>query len=203
MVGAWLPVRGRVCLDAAALDQWSPEALGRHIGYLPQDVELFMGTVAQNISRFERNADPDAVVKAARAADIHELVVGLPKGYETEIGEHGAALSAGQRQRLALARALYGDPFLVVLDEPDSNLDRDGEQALGRAIAGVRRRGGILVVVAHRTGILANLDQLLAMKGGRLLTVGPKEAVLQKLRPPPPATAEPLRVIPDTGRAKG
>ncbi len=201
IVGAWLPVRGRVCLDGASLDQWSPEALGGHVGYLPQDVELFMGTVAQNIARFERQADPDAVVKAARAADIHDLIVGLPKGYETEIGEHGAALSAGQRQRLALARALYGDPFLVVLDEPDSNLDGEGEQALRKAIVGVRQRGGIVVVVAHRTGVLANVDLLLAMKGGRLLAVGPKEAVLQKLRPPAPAN-EPLRVISDTGRAK-
>ena len=172
IVGAWLPVRGRVCLDGASLDQWSPEALGGHVGYLPQDVELFMGTVAQNIARFERQADPDAVVKAARAADIHDLIVGLPKGYETEIGEHGAALSAGQRQRLALARALYGDPFLVVLDEPDSNLDGEGEQALRKAIVGVRQRGGIVVVVAHRTGVLANVDLLLAMKGGRLLAVG-------------------------------
>jgi ATP-binding cassette subfamily C protein PrsD len=201
IVGAWLPVRGRVCLDGASLDQWSPEALGGHVGYLPQDVELFMGTVAQNIARFERQADPDAVVKAARAADIHDLIVGLPKGYETEIGEHGAALSAGQRQRLALARALYGDPFLVVLDEPDSNLDGEGEQALRRAIAGVRQRGGIIVVVAHRTGLLAHVDLLLAMKGGRVLVMGPKEAVLQKLRPPAPAH-EPLRVIPDTSRAK-
>ena len=175
IVGAWLPVRGRVCLDGASLDQWSPEALGRHVGYLPQDVELFMGTVAQNIARFERQADPDAVVKAAGAADIHDLIVGLPKGYETEIGEHGAALSAGQRQRLALARALYGDPFLVVLDEPDFNLDGEGEQALRQAIAGVRRRGGIVVVVAHRTGVLANVDLLLAMKGGRMLVMGPKE----------------------------
>ena len=201
LVGAWLPVRGKICLDGAALEQWSPEALGRHIGYLPQDVELFMGTVAQNIARFERQADPEAIVKAARAADVHDLIVGLPNGYETQIGEHGAALSAGQRQRVALARALYGDPFLVVLDEPDSNLDGEGEQALKQAIVGVRQRGGIVVVIAHRPSVLAGVDLLLAMRKGRAIAMGPKDAVLQKLRPTGPVS-EPLRVIPDSGRAK-
>ena len=183
------------------MDQWSPEALGQHIGYLPQDVELFMGTVAQNIARFERQADPETVVKAARAADVHDLIVGLPNGYDAQIGEHGAALSAGQRQRVALARALYGDPFLVVLDEPDSNLDAEGEQALKQAIAGVRQRGGIVVVIAHRPSVLAGVDLLLAMRKGRAIAMGPKDAVLQKLRPTGPAP-EPFRVIPDTGRAK-
>ena len=200
-MGAWLPVRGRVCLDGASLDQWSPEALGRHIGYLPQDVELFMGTVAQNIARFERQADPEAVVKAARAADVHDLIVGLPKGYETQIGEHGAALSAGQRQRLALARALYGDPFLVVLDEPEFQPRcgrRAGPEAGDRrraAARGHRRGRGPPAERACRRGSVACHAQ------GRALAMGPKEAVLQKLRPPAPAD-EPLRVIPDTGRAK-
>jgi ABC-type protease/lipase transport system fused ATPase/permease subunit len=202
LVGAWLPARGRVCLDGAALDQWSPETLGRHIGYLPQDVELFSGTVAQNIARFDPQASSKAVVKAARAADIHDLIVSLPSGYDAEIGEQGTALSAGQRQRLALARALYGDPFLVVLDEPDSNLDAEGEQALRRAIVGIRQRGGIVVVVAHRSGVLAGVDLLLAVHKGRAVAIGPKDAVLQKLRPPGPAPETPLRVIPDTGRAK-
>ena len=160
-----------------------------------------MGTVAQNIARFERQADPDAVVKAARAADIHDLIVGLPKGYETEIGEHGAALSAGQRQRLALARALYGDPFLVVLDEPDSNLDGEGEQALRQAIAGVRRRGGIVVVVAHRTGVLANVDLLLAMQGRTAADDRSQGGRIAEAAAAGPAN-EPLRVISDTGRAK-
>jgi ATP-binding cassette subfamily C protein len=202
LVGAWLPARGRICLDGASLDQWSPEALGRHIGYLPQDVELFRGTVAQNIARFDPQANSEAVVKAARAADIHDLIVGLPNGYDAEIGEQGTALSAGQRQRLALARALYGDPFLVVLDEPDSNLDAEGEQALKRAILGIRKRGGIAVVIAHRSGVLAGVDLLLAVHRGRAVAMGPKDAVLQKLRPPGPAPESPLRVIPDTGRAK-
>ena len=197
LVGAWLPVRGKVRLDGASLDQWAPEALGRHVGYLPQDVELFAGTVAQNIARFDPDVDAEAIVKAARAADVHELVVSLPNGYDTQIGEGGAALSAGQRQRVALARALYGDPFVVVLDEPDSNLDADGEQALKRAIAGIRQRNGVAVVVAHRQSILAGIDHLLAMRGGRVVALGPKEAVLQKPRAAAPVT-ETLRII--TGR---
>ena len=197
LVGAWLPVRGKVRLDGASLDQWAPEALGRHVGYLPQDVELFAGTVAQNIARFDPDVDAEAIVKAARAADVHELVVSLPNGYDTQIGEGGAALSAGQRQRVALARALYGDPFVVVLDEPDSNLDADGEQALKRAIAGIRQRNGVAVVVAHRQSILAGIDHLLVMRGGRVVALGPKEAVLQKPRAAAPVT-ETLRII--TGR---
>jgi ATP-binding cassette subfamily C protein len=194
LVGAWLPLRGKVRLDGASLDQWAPEAVGKHIGYLPQDVELFAGTVAQNISRFDPEATADAIVKAARAAAVHDLVVTLPNGYDTQIGEGGMALSAGQRQRVALARALYGDPFLVVLDEPDSNLDAEGEQALRQAIAGVRQRGGIVIAIAHRQGILAGVDHLLAMRGGRVLAQGPKEAVLQKLRPPA-SKPEALRVV--------
>ena len=125
----------------------------------------------------------------------------MPNGYETQIGEHGAALSAGQRQRVALARALYGDPFLVVLDEPNSNLDAEGEQALKQAILGVRQRGGIVVVIAHRPSALAGVDLCSPCARGAPIAIGPKEAVLQKLRPTGPA-AEPLRVIPDTGRAK-
>lgn len=197
LVGAWLPARGKVRLNGAALDQWAPEALGKHVGYLPQDVALFAGTVAQNISRFDPEVNADAIVKAARAAAVHQLVITLPNGYDTQIGESGMALSAGQRQRVALARALYGDPFLVVLDEPDSNLDAEGEQALRQAIAGVRRRGGIVIAVAHRQGILAGLDHLLALRGGRMVALGPKEAVLQKLRGPTPAP-ETLRIV--TGR---
>src|SRR5262249_25220850 len=167
LVGVWAPVRGAVRLDGASLDQWSAAALGPHIGYLPQNVELLSGTVAQNIARFDEAAKADNVIAAAKAAGVHDMILRLPDGYDTEIGESGEALSAGQRQRIALARALYGDPFLVVLDEPNSNLDVEGEQALTQAIMGVRRRRGIVVVIAHRPAALAVVDLVLAMVDGQ------------------------------------
>jgi ATP-binding cassette subfamily C protein len=182
LVAVWQPARGKVRIDGAALEQWSD--LGRHIGYLPQDVELFDGTVAENIARFEPNHDPAAVIAAAQAADVHELIIRFPDGYDTAIGEAGMALSAGQRQRLALARALYRDPFLVVLDEPNSNLDAEGDQALTQAITGVRKRMGILLVIAHRPSALTAVDLVLAMANGQAQAFGPKEEVLRKvLRP--------------------
>jgi ATP-binding cassette subfamily C protein len=179
LVGVWQPPRGKVRLDGAALDQWSPEDLGRHIGYLPQEVELFDGTIAENISRFEQDADPTAIIEAARSAGVHDLIVALPEGYETRIGESGSKLSAGQRQRVALARALYREPFLVVLDEPNSNLDAQGEAALAQAIQDIRSRGGIAVVVAHRANALAVVDQLLVLKQGRQQLCGPRDEVLR------------------------
>jgi ATP-binding cassette, subfamily C, type I secretion system permease/ATPase len=196
MVGVWQPARGVVRLDGATLDQWTPAALGRHIGYLPQDVELIEGTIAENIARFDPAAGSDAIIAAAQAAGVHDLIVGIPTGYETQIGEQGAALSAGQRQRVALARALYGNPFLIVLDEPNSNLDAEGEEALTKAILGVRARGGVVVVVAHRPSALAAVDHVLAMAGGRQQVFGPKDEILSKLirRDPPPAGA--FKVVP-------
>ncbi|MES0033257.1 type I secretion system permease/ATPase [Mesorhizobium sp. M0040] len=181
IAGIWLPARGTVRLDGATLDQWLPQELGNHVGYLPQDVQLFDGTIAENIARFEPQASSDKILAAARAAGVHDLVVHLPEGYETRIGEAGSALSAGQRQRVALARALYGDPFLVILDEPNSNLDSEGEAALAAAIEGVRARGGIAVVVAHRPSALASLDQVLVMSNGRVQAFGPKNEVLSKV----------------------
>src|SRR5271167_795213 len=180
LVGVWTPGRGSVRLDGATLDQWSPEALGRHLGYLPQDVELFPGNVAQNIARFEDPPHPEAVLAAAQAAGVHDLIVNLPQGYETNVGDHGNALSAGQAQRIALARALYRDPFQIVLDEPNSNLDAEGAEALTRAILGARARGGIAVVVAHRPSAIAGADYILVMAKGRQQQFGPKEGILNR-----------------------
>ena len=199
LVGIWRPTRGRIRLDGAALDQWSPESLGKHIGYLPQDVELIAGTVAQNISRFSPTLDSNAVIEAANAAGVHDLIVGLPEGYETQVGENGTALSAGQAQRIALARALYGDPFLVVLDEPNSNLDAEGDEALSRAIMGVRARGGIVVVVAHRPSAIAGVDMLLMMHQGRAQAFGPKDEVLSRVLHREGSTTRPLKVVQDAG----
>lgn len=200
LVGVWPAARGHVRLDGAALEQWNGEALGRHLGYLPQDVELMTGSVAQNIARFERDADPDAVIAAAQAAGCHDLIVNLPDGYETEVGEQGTALSAGQAQRIALARALYRDPFLVVLDEPNSNLDSEGDEALARAVAGVRARGGIVVVIAHRPSAIAGVDLVLMLREGRVQAFGPKDEILARvLQRPAAAAARPLKVVPETG----
>jgi PrtD family type I secretion system ABC transporter len=203
LVGVWRPARGRIRLDGAALDQWSPEALGEHIGYLPQDVELLAGTVAQNIGRFSVPQDAKAVIAAATAAGVHDMIVGLPDGYETQVGESGTALSAGQAQRVALARALYGDPFLVVLDEPNSNLDAEGDEALSRAIGGVRTRGGIVVVVAHRPSAIAGVDLLLMMNQGRVQAFGPKDEVLARvLQRDGAAASRGLKVVPEAGAVK-
>jgi len=202
LVGVWPAWRGKVRLDSAALEQWRPEDLGRHIGYLPQDVELFAGTVAQNIARFEPDPDPKAVIAAARAANVHEMILHLPDGYDTQVGEAGAALSGGQRQRLALARALYGEPFLVVLDEPNSNLDNEGEQALTAAILGVRARGGIVVVIAHRPSAIAGVDLVLVMGDGRVQSFGPKDEVLSRVLRPVPASSAGEARLPSTSPLK-
>ncbi|WP_411903263.1 type I secretion system permease/ATPase [Methylorubrum thiocyanatum] len=189
LVGVWPPVRGKVRFDGAALDQWSSGDLGPHIGFLPQEVELFAGTVAENIARFEPGAPSEAVIAAAKAGGVHELILRLPDGYDTRIGEGGSGLSAGQRQRVGLARALYREPFLVVLDEPNANLDSEGENALTQAILGVRQRGGICVVVAHRPSALAALDLILMMADGRAQAFGPKDEILKRVLRPTPAPA--------------
>ena len=187
LVGVWPLVRGSVRLDGARLDQWEPDSLGRSFGYLPQDVELFDGSVAENIARLDPQMMSEAVLHAARIAGAHEMIVGLPDGYETVIGERGLALSGGQRQRVALARALYGDPFLVVLDEPNASLDNEGDEALTEAIRQVKARGGICVVVTHRPSGLAAVDFVGAMAGGQLQAFGPRDEVLAKVMRRPTA----------------
>jgi ATP-binding cassette subfamily C protein len=201
LVGVWQAARGTIRVDGAALEQWPVDSLGRHIGYLPQDVELFSGTVAQNIARFEPEPNPEHVIAAAKSAGVQELILRLPEGYETEIGEGGAALSAGQRQRIALARALYRDPFLVVLDEPNSNLDAEGDEALTQAIRGVRARGGIAIIIAHRPSALAGVDLLMVMSQGKTQLFGPKEEILAKMMPRPTAPAVALKVVGQMGGA--
>jgi len=199
LVGVWQTARGKVRLDGCTFDQWSSEVLGAHIGYLPQDVELLGGTVAENIARFEPKADPQAIVAAAKAAGVHELIIELGDGYETQVGERGETLSAGQAQRIALARALYRDPFLIVLDEPNSNLDAAGDEALTRAILGVRARGGIVVVIAHRPSAIAGVDLLLVLKQGRMQAFGPKDEVLSKVLQRDAPAPRPLKVVSDMG----
>ena len=197
IVGVWRPQRGSVRLDGASLSQWSQESLGRHIGYLPQDVELFPGTIARNIARFDPNPNPEAVIRAAQQAGVHDMIVHLPEGYDTRLGDGGVSLSGGQRQRIALARALYGDPFLVVLDEPNSSLDVDGEQALTKAILNVRERGGVAVVMAHRPSALATVDLVLAMANGEAKAFGPRDEVLRKVLRP--VAQPPMPVVLGTG----
>ena len=191
LVGVWPQLRGRIKIDNASLEQWSSEALGRHIGYLPQDVELFDGSIAVNIARFDPKTTPAAVLEAARAAGAHDLILSFADGYGTRVGEGGMALSAGQRQRIGLARAFYGNPFLVVLDEPSSNLDSDGEEALTEAILNVRRRGGIVVVIAHRPKALDGVDHVLVIAEGKVQSFGPKEDVFKKVL----RTPAPLKVV--------
>jgi ABC-type protease/lipase transport system fused ATPase/permease subunit len=199
LVGIWLPARGAVRLDGASLDQWDSEALGRHIGFVSQTVELFDGTISENIARMASPPDSDAVLQAARAARAHDMILKLPKGYDTPIGEAGVTLSGGQRQRIALSRALYGDPFLIVLDEPHANLDNEGEQALTQAIENAKARQAIVIMIAHRSSALAACDKVLLLAGGTQQAFGPRDEVLQrmKVRPPQAPAVGALKVVGD------
>jgi len=201
LVGIWRPAKGCVRLDGAALDQWDPDQLGQHVGFISQTVELFDGTISENIARMNVKPDADAVLRAAKAAGAHELILRLPNGYDTPIGEGGEALSGGQRQRIALARALYGNPFLIVLDEPNSNLDNEGEMALRQAIANLKTRGAIVVLIAHRPSVLAVCDHILVLANGEQKDFGSRDEIMQKMTRPvaaPAAAAGNLKVVSGT-----
>lgn len=178
LTGIWPSLRGAIRLDEADLTQWDEEKIGQYVGYLPQDVALLDGTIVENITRLSPQRDARAIVAATRAAGVHEMIVRLPDGYDTQLGPMGTALSAGQRQRIGLARALYGDPFVVIMDEPNAFLDAEGEAALNLAIRQIRARGGIAVVVAHRPSILAEVDMVAVIQNGRLTAFGPKEEIV-------------------------
>jgi PrtD family type I secretion system ABC transporter len=180
LVGILPPLEGSVRLDGADLSQWQPDQLGRHVGYLPQDVELFDGTVAENIGRLASQPDSDAVISAARQAGAHRLITGLPEGYDTLIGQGGMMLSAGQRQRIGLARALFGSPFLYVLDEPTAALDVEGDEALRKAVETARLARAIVIVIAHRPSVIAGCDNVLVVSNGKQAAFGPREAILRE-----------------------
>lgn len=187
LTGVWPTLRGAIRLDDAELTQWSDADRGASVGYLPQDVALLDATVEENIARLDPAANPNLVVEASRAAAVHEMIVRLPEGYRTHLGPMGTALSGGQRQRLGLARALYGNPFIVVLDEPNANLDPEGEAALTAAIESVKARGGIVVVIAHRPSVLQSCDLIGVVQRGKLTNFGPREQVMN----PRPVAAAP------------
>lgn len=180
IVGARACTSGRVCLDGAALTQWDPDELGRHVGYLPQEVGLFDGTVAENIARFQACAGGE-VAEAARRAHAFDMILKLPQGFDTVIGEAGLRLSAGQAQRIGLARAVFGKPCLVVLDEPNAHVDAEGEAALMATLATLRQEGTTVVMVTHKVGLVTGLDELLVLREGRAELVGPRETVLARL----------------------
>ena len=185
LVGVWPVQAGNVRLDGADVFQWDAQQLGQYIGYLPQDVELFDGTVAENIARFPTDPiPPEQVVEAAELAGVHEMILALPDGYETQIGVDGSALSGGQRQRIALARAVYGKPRFVVLDEPNSNLDDEGDQALKQSLLKMKQAGTTAIIISHRPAVMSVVDKLLVLSGGMVQKFGPTKEVIKDLMPP-------------------
>ena len=198
LMGIWPDTSGTVVLDGLPLDGWDRSELGPHLGYLPQDIELFDGTLAENIARFGK-IDPDLVIEAARNAGLHDMILRFPKGYDTPIGEAGALLSGGQRQRIGLARAIYGNPALIVLDEPNANLDDAGEAALVKTVQSMKAKGKTVVLITHRPGILGVADRLLLLLDGRIQAEGPRDAVLAALKAnarPPAGTASAAVAVP-------
>jgi PrtD family type I secretion system ABC transporter len=180
LVGVLPAARGTIRLDGAELEQWDAEALGPSIGYLPQNIELLDGSIAANISRFDAHAETAAIIEAASLAGVHQMILSLPQGYDTALAASAMTLSAGQRQRIGLARALYGKPFLVVLDEPNASLDAEGENALANAIINIRKSGSIVVLIAHRANALAAVDHVLVLAGGQVVAFGARDEVLRK-----------------------
>ena len=181
LTGVWRPAGGKIRLDGAALDQFEPTVLGQHVGYLPQRVQLFDGTITENIARLAEQPDPQAVVAAAQKADAHEMILKLPDGYDTRVSATGGRLSGGQMQRIGLARAMYGDPVILVLDEPNSNLDNEGSEAVNKAIRGFKADGKSILIMAHRPAAIKECDLLLMLDGGTVRAFGPKEKVLREV----------------------
>ena len=200
LMGVWAPQHGSVRLDGADLHQWDKELLGPHIGYLPQDIELFEGSISENIARFA-TIDPEKVVQAAQIAGVHEMILLLPEGYDTVIGSDGVNLSGGQRQRIGLARALYGIPKVILLDEPNSNLDEVGERALAHAIQYLKQAGSTVFVITHRTSILSQLDRLLVMQNGAITMYGPRDQVMEELNKQQLAAQKQAQVSAGTAQA--
>jgi PrtD family type I secretion system ABC transporter len=184
LVGVWRPVNGVVRLDGADVFNWDRADFGKHMGYLPQDTELFAGTIRQNIARFRTDVTDEQVIRAAQLAGVHELVLRTPKGYDTQVGEGGIVLSAGQRQRVGLARAMLGDPAYIVLDEPNAALDAEGEQALLEAVEAMKANGATIIIISHKIGIFRAADKIMAMRDGRMEMIGPRDAVLARLMKP-------------------
>jgi len=180
LVGVLVPSAGAVRLDGADISSWVRTSLGQHIGYLPQDIELFADTVAANISRFQEGEDDEAIL-AAQAAGVHEMVVRLPDGYDTQVGEGGAILSGGYRQRIGLARAIFANPSLVVLDEPSSNLDAEGDAALADCILQLKKRGTTVVIVSHRPATIGVVDKILVLRDGVAEMFGPRAEIMSRL----------------------
>jgi len=189
LLGVWTPLQGVVRLDGADINNWDKHALGPYVGYLPQDIELFEGSISDNIARFGE-VDPEKVVQAAQIAGVHNMILQLPEGYDTVIGATGINLSGGQRQRVGLARAIYGNPRLIVLDEPNSNLDDAGEQALALAIQQLKTTQATIFIITHRSGILAQVDHLLVLRTGSVAAFGPREKVIAELNAQKQAAAQ-------------
>ena len=202
LLGIWPTLSGKIRLDKADVFAWTREELGPHIGYLPQDIELFEGTVSENIARFGE-IDAEKVVEAAQLAGVHEMILKLPNGYDTAVDVSGGSLSGGQRQRIGLARAVYGDPKLIVLDEPNSNLDDTGEAALANALKAIKQRGATVFIITHRSSVLAHVDTLLVLREGTQVMFGPRDQVLAELNQTNKSAAPHLQPVKQATPAKG